>query len=48
MWLLVFCACHFLTMLWVGLQRVIVAFPGHTHLIFVQNKWESLAIGTLR
>ena len=26
--------CLFLTVLWVGLQSVIVAFPGHTHLLF--------------
>ena len=26
--------CLFLTVLWVGLQCVIVAFPSHTHLIF--------------
>ena len=25
----------FLTIPWVGLQFVIVAFPGHTHLLFV-------------
>ena len=27
--------CLFLTVPWVGLQRVIMAFPGHTHLLFV-------------
>ena len=26
--------CLFLTVPWVGLQFVIVAFPGHTHLLF--------------
>ena len=26
--------CVFLAMLWVGLQSVIVAFPGHTRLFF--------------
>ena len=26
--------CLFLTVLWVGLQYVIVAFPDHTHLLF--------------
>ena len=26
--------CLFLTVPWVGLQCVIVAFPGHTHLLF--------------
>ena len=26
------------TTLWVGLQCVIVAFPGHTHLLFGRNK----------
>ena len=25
--------CLFLTVLWVGLQCMIVAFPGHTHLL---------------
>ena len=32
MWLFVFCVS--LTVLWVGLQCVIGAFPGHTHLLF--------------
>ena len=27
----------FLTVLWVGLQCVIVVFPDHTHLLFVVN-----------
>ena len=27
--------CLFLTIPWVGLQCVIVALPGHTHLLFV-------------
>ena len=27
--------CLFLTVLWVGLQCVIVAFSGHTHFLFV-------------
>ena len=25
--------CPFLTVSWVGLQRVVVAFPGHSHLL---------------
>ena len=29
MWLLVFCTCIFLTMLRVGMQCMIAAFPGH-------------------
>ena len=40
-WLLYFdfllscdCLCLFLTVPSVGLQSVIVAFPGHTHLLF--------------
>ena len=28
----------FLTVLWVGLQFVIVIFPNHTHLLFNQNE----------
>ena len=31
--------CFFLTMLWVGLQCVIVAFPVHTHLLFGIKKY---------
>ena len=27
--------CLFLTVPWVGLKCVIVVFPGHTHLVFV-------------
>ena len=27
--------CFFLTVPWVGLQCVIGAFPGHTHILFV-------------
>ena len=27
--------CLFLTVQWVGLQSVIVAFPGHTHFLIV-------------
>ena len=30
-------AVLFLTVPWVGLQSVIVAFPGHTHLLFVHE-----------
>ena len=30
--------CFFLTVPWIGLQFVIVAFPGHTLLIFVSVK----------
>ena len=26
--------CLFLAVLWVGLRSVVVAFPGHTHLLF--------------
>ena len=26
--------CLFLTVLWVGMQCTIVAFPGHSHLLF--------------
>ena len=26
--------CFFLMVSWVGLQRVVVVFPGHTHLLF--------------
>ena len=29
--------CHFLTVPWVCLWYVIVAFPGHTHLVFVNT-----------
>ena len=31
--------CLFLTVPWVGLQCVIVAFPGHTHLLFGGNHY---------
>ena len=32
----VFCVlCLFLTVPWVGLWSVIVAFPGHTHLLYI-------------
>ena len=29
--------CLFLTVPWAGLQSVIVAFPGHTHLLFTRT-----------
>ena len=31
--------CLFLTVPWVGLQCVIVAFPGHSHLLFTVEKF---------
>ena len=32
--------CLFLTVIWVGLQCVIVSFPGHTHLrSFLEKVW---------
>ena len=31
--------CLFLTVMWVGLQCVIVTFPGHTHLLYNLRAW---------
>ena len=35
LWLLVVCTCLFLMVPWVGLHSVIVACPGHTHLLLL-------------
>ena len=37
----------FLTVPWVGLQRVIVEFPDHIHLLFGQNHMEGGGRGSL-
>ena len=31
--------CLFLTVPWIGLQCVIVVFPGHTHLLIDEDKF---------
>ena len=36
--------CHFLTLPWVGLQSVIVVFPGHTHFTLLNNSAHNLTI----
>ena len=39
--------CLFLIVSWVGLQFVIVAFPGHTYFLFKDNTLEAIIISIL-
>ena len=44
-WCLVIVVWIFLAVPWVGLQFVIVVFPGHTHLLFFTYIFSDVSIG---